>query len=114
MGLPAAHSPSTFFRISICNALRPRARSNCLIRRSCSSSGREATLLPPKRSLRTLFHFIFPAIVKIRRNLILPAGLGDVAALQTLQNNLPLLFCCPLYPCFSFHEASSGGGLNLI
>jgi hypothetical protein len=30
MSLPAAHSPSTFFSISICSALRPRARSSCL------------------------------------------------------------------------------------
>ena len=56
--------------------------------------------------LRTLLHFIFPAIVKIRRILLLPAGLGDVAALQTLNHNLPLLFGCPLYPCFSFHDVS--------
>jgi hypothetical protein len=46
MCLPAAHSPSTFFRISICKALRPSARSSCLMRLTCSSSGRAAALLP--------------------------------------------------------------------
>src|SRR5262249_7780698 len=42
----AAHSPTTFFRISISRALRPRLRSSCRIRRSFSVSA-AAALLPP-------------------------------------------------------------------
>ena len=42
----AAHSPTTFFRISISNDLRPRVRSNCRMRRSFSVSA-AAALFPP-------------------------------------------------------------------
>src|SRR5215467_9682476 len=42
----AAHSPTTFFRISISNDLRPRVRSNCRMRRSFSVSA-AAVLSPP-------------------------------------------------------------------
>src|SRR5271169_3647682 len=52
--------------------------------RSCAS--------PPKRSLGSGFHFILPAVIEIRSNLILAARLCHVAALQTFQHNLPLLF----------------------
>src|SRR5271169_6466696 len=47
---------------------------------------------PPKRSLCSFFDFIFPAIVKRWGNLVLAARLSHVAALQTFQHNLPLLF----------------------
>src|SRR5277367_4502594 len=92
MRLAAAHSPSTFFKISICKCDRPSARSSCLIRFSCSASGCAAALLPPKRSLGSGFHFILPTVVEIGSDLILAARLCHVAALQTFQPNLPLLF----------------------
>src|SRR5450432_1386686 len=47
---------------------------------------------PPKRSLGSRFHFVFPAVIKIGSDLVLAAGLCHVAALQTFQHNLPLLF----------------------
>ena len=47
---------------------------------------------PPKRSLGSFFHFIFPAIVKRGRNLVLAARLSHVAALQAFQHDLPFLF----------------------
>src|SRR6266853_2787559 len=47
---------------------------------------------PPKRSLGPGFHFVLPAVIEIGRNLILAASLSHVAALQTFQHNLPLLF----------------------
>src|ERR1019366_2494740 len=47
---------------------------------------------PPKRSLGSRFHFILPAAIKIGSDLVLAAGLSHVAALQTFQHNLPLLF----------------------
>src|SRR4029077_9654716 len=47
---------------------------------------------PPKRSLSSLFDFVFPAIVKRGGDLVLAAGLSPVAALQPFQHNLPLLF----------------------
>src|ERR1039458_8391505 len=47
---------------------------------------------PPKRSLGSGFHFVFPAVIKIGSDLVFAAGLSHVAALQTLQHNLPLLF----------------------
>src|SRR5271154_799708 len=47
---------------------------------------------PPQRSLGSRFHFILPAIIEIRSDLILAARLCHVAALQTFQHNLPLLF----------------------
>src|SRR5215470_4517484 len=42
----AAHSPTTFFRISISRDLRPRVRSSCRMRRSFSVSA-AAALFPP-------------------------------------------------------------------
>src|ERR1700676_5223584 len=47
---------------------------------------------PPKRSLGSLFYFVFPAVIQRGRDLVLAAGLRHVAALQNLQHNLPLLF----------------------
>src|ERR1700687_3489699 len=47
---------------------------------------------PPKRSLGSRFHFVFPTVIEIGSDLILAARLGHVAALQTFQHNLPLLF----------------------
>src|SRR5271166_653317 len=47
---------------------------------------------PPKRSLGSCLHFVFPAVIKIGSNLVFTAGLGHVAALQHFQHNLPLLF----------------------
>jgi hypothetical protein len=46
MGLPAAHSPSTFFKISICKCDQPNARSRCLVRFFCSKSSHKAAILP--------------------------------------------------------------------
>src|ERR1700686_4826936 len=51
---------------------------------------------PPKRSLGSLFYFVFPAVIQRGRDLVLAAGLSHVAALQTFQHNLPLLFRSPL------------------
>src|SRR5713101_4430326 len=47
---------------------------------------------PPQRSLGSGFHFVFPAVIEIGSDLVLAAGLRNVAALQTFQHNLPLLF----------------------
>src|SRR5271165_56064 len=47
---------------------------------------------PPKRSLGSFFHFILPAVVERGRDLVLAARLGHVAALQSFEHNLPLLF----------------------
>src|SRR5271170_1226305 len=47
---------------------------------------------PPKRSLGSGFHLVFPAVIEIGRDLVLAASLGHVPALQTFQHNLPLLF----------------------
>src|ERR1019366_6810625 len=47
---------------------------------------------PPKRSLGSRFHFVFPAVMQVGSNLVLAAGLSNVAALQTFQHYLPLLF----------------------
>jgi hypothetical protein len=47
-----------------------------LTRLACSSSTPPAALLPPKRCLRSLFRFIFPAIPEIRSCSVLAAGLG--------------------------------------
>jgi len=46
VNLTAAHSPTTFFRISISNDFRPSVRSNCRMRWSFSVSA-AAALLPP-------------------------------------------------------------------
>jgi len=47
---------------------------------------------PPKRSLGSRFHFILLAVIKIGSDLVLAASFSNVAALQTFQHNLPLLF----------------------
>src|SRR5271157_3322290 len=47
---------------------------------------------PPKRSLGSRLHFVLPAVIEIRSDLVLAAGLSHVAALQPFQHNLPLLF----------------------
>src|ERR1700729_3139541 len=47
---------------------------------------------PPKRSLGSFFHFVFPTVVKRGSDLVLAAGLGYLAPLQSFQPNLPLLF----------------------
>src|ERR1035438_6788177 len=47
---------------------------------------------PPKRSLGSRFYFVLPTVIEIGSNLILAARLCHVAALQTFQHNLPLLF----------------------
>src|SRR5216684_7133565 len=47
---------------------------------------------PPKRSLGSRFHFVLPTVIEIGSDLVLAAGLRHVAALQTFQHNLPLLF----------------------
>src|SRR5207245_5617576 len=46
VNLTAAHSPTTFFRISISSDFRPSVRSSCRIRRSISVSA-AAALFPP-------------------------------------------------------------------
>ncbi len=40
----------------------------------------------------SFFHFVFPTVVKRWSDLILAAALSHVAALETFQHNLPLLF----------------------
>src|ERR1035441_2742140 len=52
---------------------------------------------PPKRSLGSRFHFVFPAVMQVGSNLVLAAGLSNVAALQTFQNYLPLHFRVQFY-----------------
>src|SRR6266446_9344115 len=47
---------------------------------------------PPKRSLGSGFHFVFPTVIEIGSDLVFAARLSHVAALQNLQHNLPLLF----------------------
>src|ERR1022692_2815772 len=47
---------------------------------------------PPKRSLGSRFHFVFPTVIEIGSDLVLVARLSHVATLQTFQHNLPLLF----------------------
>src|SRR5713226_163006 len=47
---------------------------------------------PPKRSLGSDFHFVFPTVIEIGSDLVFAAGLRHVAALQDLQHNRPLLF----------------------
>src|SRR5208337_4034743 len=37
---------------------------------------------PPKRSLGSRLHFVFPAVIKIGSDLVFAAGLSHVAALQ--------------------------------
>src|SRR5271155_2325020 len=59
---------------------------------------------PPKRSLRSGFHFILPTVIEIGSDLILAARLGHVAALQTFQHNLPLLFWGSLDSRLSRHS----------
>src|ERR1039457_711231 len=59
---------------------------------------------PPKRSLGSGFHFVFPAVIKIGSDLVLTAGLSHVPALQTFQNNLPLLFRGSLHSRPSRHS----------
>src|SRR5208283_3872604 len=70
-------------------AQRPLQLLDALLLLGIGPRGRAS---PPKRSLGSFFHFIFPAIVKRRGNLVLAARLSHVAALQTFQHNLPLLF----------------------
>src|SRR5208337_311215 len=59
---------------------------------------------PPKRSLGSRFHFILPAVIEIGSDLVLAARLGHVAALQTFQHNLPLLFWGSLDSRLSRHS----------
>src|ERR1700679_3074925 len=83
------------------SAQRPRQVLDALLLlhirpRGCAS--------PPKRSLGSLFDFIFPAIVKRRSNLVFAARLSYVATLQTFQHNLPLLFRSSLHFRLSWHS----------
>src|SRR6266436_2296541 len=59
---------------------------------------------PPQRSLGSRFHFILPAVIEIGSDLVLAAGLSHVAALQTFQHNLPLLFWSSLDSRLSRHS----------
>src|ERR1700674_520073 len=59
---------------------------------------------PPKRSLGPRFHFVFPAIIEIGGDLVLAASFSHVAALQTFQYNLPLLFWGSLDSRLSRHS----------
>src|ERR1700686_1883049 len=59
---------------------------------------------PPKRSLSSRFHFILPAVIEVGGDLVLAAGLCHVAARQTFQNNLPLLFWGSLDSRLSRHS----------
>src|SRR6202521_2139261 len=59
---------------------------------------------PPKRSLGSRFHFVFPAIIEIGGDLVLAASFSHVAALQTFQYNLPLLFWGSLDSRLSRHS----------
>jgi RHS repeat-associated protein len=65
---------------------------------------------PPKRCLRSLFRFIFPAIPEIRGYPMLAAGLGNVPTPQTFLQNFPLLFWTAFHLRFATHAASSFGG----
>src|SRR5208282_5729397 len=59
---------------------------------------------PPKRSLGSGLHFVFPSVIEIGSDLVLTAGLSHVAALQDFQHNLPLLFRGSLDSRFSRHS----------
>jgi hypothetical protein len=59
---------------------------------------------PPKRSLGSGFHFVLPAVIEIGSNLELAASFSNVAALQTFQHNLPLLFWGSLDSRLSRHS----------
>src|SRR5512146_67542 len=62
--------------------------------------------LPPKRSQCTLFHFVFPAVVQRRSDLMLAASLSYIAALHGFHHNLKLLFRSSLDLRSSSHLAS--------
>src|ERR1700674_5678185 len=68
---------------------------------------------PPKRSLGSRFHFVFPAIIEIGGDLVLAASFSDVAALQTFQYNLPLLFWGSLDSRLSRHSRLLAGPTRL-
>ena len=57
----AAHSPTTFFRISISSDFRPSVRSSCLDAAVFLGFG-GGSASPPKRCLRSFFCFIPPPI----------------------------------------------------
>src|SRR5271163_3313529 len=59
---------------------------------------------PPKRSLGSGFHFVFPPVIEIRSDLVLAARLRHVTALQAFQHNLPLLFWGSLHSWLSRHS----------
>src|SRR5437667_6964852 len=59
---------------------------------------------PPKRSLRSRFHSILPAVIEIGSDLVLATGLSHVPTLQTFQHNLPLLFWGSLDSRLSRHS----------
>src|SRR6266581_1126339 len=59
---------------------------------------------PPKRSLGSRFHFVLPAVIEIGSDLVFAACLCHVAALQTFQHNLPLLFWGSLDSRLSRHS----------
>src|SRR5208283_2713864 len=59
---------------------------------------------PPKRSLGSRFHFIFPTVIEIGSDLVLAAGFSHVSALQDFQHNLPLLFRGSLNSRLSRHS----------
>src|SRR5450759_228239 len=56
------------------------------------SIGPRGCASPPERSLGSRFHFVLPAVIEIGSDLVLAAGLSNIAALQTFQHDLPLLF----------------------
>src|SRR5450755_3393927 len=59
---------------------------------------------PPKCSLRSSLHFILPTVIEIGSDLVFAARLCHVAALQTFQHNLPLLFWSSLDSGLSRHS----------
>src|SRR5229473_68935 len=68
---------------------------------------------PPKRSLGSGFHFVFPTVIEIGSDLVFAARLRHVAALQNLQHNLPLLFRGSLDSRLSRHSRLLAEAPNL-
>jgi hypothetical protein len=105
MNCTAAHSPTTFFGISISSDFRPSVLSNCRMRWSFSVSA-AAALLPPSTCLCSLLCFVLPPIKQIRSDPMATTRLRDVATLDAFLDDLPLLFGGSIYAWFPAHAAS--------
>src|ERR1700690_4207604 len=68
---------------------------------------------PPKRSLGSFFDFVLPAVIQRGSDLVLAAGLSHVAALQSFEHNLPVLFRSPLNFRLSRHSRLLGEAQSL-